>query len=45
VLYPGGGVEFFLGPIGIRMEVGDEIYFNDGAHNNLRATFGPQIRF
>jgi hypothetical protein len=45
VLYPGGGVEFFLGPIGIRMEVGDEIYFNNGARNNLRATFGPQFRF
>ncbi|HEX8925979.1 MAG TPA: hypothetical protein VF786_09320 [Terriglobales bacterium] len=45
VLYPGGGLEFFAGPFGLRLEVGDEIYFDHGAHNNLRATFGPQIRF
>lgn len=45
VLYPGGGVEFFLGPIGIRAEVGDEIYWSNGTHNNLRATLGPQFRF
>jgi len=25
--------------------VGDEIYFNDRAHHNLRVTFGPTIRF
>lgn len=44
-LYPGGGFEAFAGPIGIRAEVGDDIYFNGGAHNNLRVTFGPQLRF
>ena len=44
-LYPGGGVEGFWGPFGLRLEVGDEIYFDDGARNNLRVTFGPQIRF
>lgn len=44
-LYPGGGFEAFAGPIGIRAEVGDDIYFNNGAHNNLRITFGPQLRF
>lgn len=44
-LYPGGGVEFFAGPLGLRFEVGDEIYFNNGAHNNLRISAGPQIRF
>jgi len=43
--YPGGGVEFFLGPIGVRADAGDEIYFSNGAHNNLRLTFGPSIRF
>ena len=43
--YPGGGIEAFLGPIGIRAEVGDEIYLSNGAHNNLRVTFGPSIRF
>jgi len=44
-LYPGGGLEAFAGPIGVRAEVGDDIYFDHGAHNNLRVTFGPQFRF
>jgi hypothetical protein len=43
--YPGGGLEFFLGPVGIRADAGDEIYLANGAHNNLRVTFGPTIRF
>jgi hypothetical protein len=45
VLYPGGGIGFHAGPLGIRLDVGDEIYWNDGAKNNLRVTFGPTIRF
>ena len=45
VLYPGGGFEAFLGPIGLRIDVGDEIYFESGPHNNLRITVGPTIRF
>lgn len=44
-VYPGGGVEAFLGPIGLRLEVGDEIFFANGAHNNWKVSFGPQIRF
>jgi hypothetical protein len=44
-LYPGGGVEAFLGPIGLRLEVGDEIIFVNGAHNNWKVSFGPQLRF
>jgi hypothetical protein len=44
-LYPAGGVEANLGPVGLRLEFGDEVYFNSGAHNNLRITLGPQIRF
>jgi len=44
-LYPGGGIEGFFGPIGLRLEAGDQIYFNNGAYNNLRVTFGPEIRF
>ena len=44
-LYPGGGFEAFAGPIGIRAEVGDDIYFDHGAHNNLKVSFGPQLRF
>jgi hypothetical protein len=43
--YPGGGLEGHLGPIGLRLDVGDEMYFNHGTHHNLRATFGPVIRF
>jgi hypothetical protein len=45
VVYAGGGIEAYLGPIGLRIDVGDEIYFQSGAHNNLRVTFGPSIRF
>ena len=44
-VYPGGGVEAFLGPIGLRLDVGDEIYFLNGARNNLRITFGPHFKF
>jgi hypothetical protein len=44
-LYPGGGAEASLGPVGLRLEFGDAIYFNDGAQNNLRITFGPILRF
>lgn len=45
VLYPGGGGEAYLGPIGLRLDVGDQIYFNHGANHNLAITFGPHIRF
>jgi hypothetical protein len=46
VFYPGGGVEFNVGWLGIRAEAGDEIMFlNAGTRNNFRATLGPQIRF
>ena len=44
-LYPAGGVEAALGPVGLRFEIGDEIYFNNGGHNNLRITFGPIVHF
>jgi hypothetical protein len=44
-MYPGGGVEGFWGPIGLRLEAGDEIYFDNGTHNNLKVTFGPALRF
>jgi hypothetical protein len=43
--YPGAGIEGFWGPFGLRLDVGDEIYLLDGAHNNLRVTFGPHLRF
>jgi hypothetical protein len=44
-LYPGVGVEAYLGPIGLRLDAGDQIYFNHGANHNLTVTFGPHIRF
>jgi hypothetical protein len=43
--YPGAGAEAFWGPFGLRVDVGDEVFFNNGAHNNLRVSFGPTIRF
>jgi len=44
-IYPGLGLEGFAGPFGLRLDAGDEIYFKNGTHNNLRITFGPTIRF
>jgi len=43
--YAGGGLEGHLGPIGLRLDIGDEMYFNDNTHHNLKVTFGPIIRF
>lgn len=43
--YPGAGIEGFFGPIGLRLEAGDDIYFDNGARNNLRVSFGPTFRF
>ena len=43
--YPGGGLEGHLGPVGLRLEAGDEMYFASGTHHNLRMAFGPYIRF
>jgi hypothetical protein len=45
VLYPGAGLETHLGPIGLRLEAGDEIYFAGGTHHNPRVALGPYIRF
>jgi Outer membrane protein beta-barrel domain len=45
VFYPAAGLELFGGPIGIRLEVGDLMYFDNGSNNNLRVTVGPQFRF
>ena len=45
VFYPGGGVQGRIGPVGLPLDVGDEMYFDQGAHNNLRVAFGPFLRF
>jgi hypothetical protein len=44
-LYPSAGIEAFAGPIGLRLEAGDDVFFNGGAHHNLRVSIGPQLRF
>ena len=44
-MYPGVGGEFYVGPVGLRIDVGDFIYFNNGGQNNLVVKFGPQIKF
>lgn len=43
--FPGGGLEAFFGPVGLRIEAGDEIYLDNGTYNSLRVTVGPTIRF
>jgi hypothetical protein len=44
-LLAGGGLEGKVGPVGLRFGVDDEVYFNTGAHNGLKVTFGPYFRF
>lgn len=44
-MYPGGGIEGFIGPIGLRLEAGDVVYLNNGVNNNLKVTLGPEIRW
>lgn len=45
VLYPGLGLEGHVGPLGLRLDAGDEIYFNSGTHHNLKVAVGPILRF
>jgi hypothetical protein len=45
VVMPGGGIEGRLGPVGLRLDAGDEMYFNHGTHHNLKVMFGPFFRF
>lgn len=44
-LYPGAGLEGHIGPLGLRFEVGDEIYFAGSTHHDPRVSFGPFLRF
>jgi hypothetical protein len=44
-LYPAAGLEGHIGPVGLRLEAGDEMYFAGGTHHNPRIAFGPFIRF
>lgn len=45
VYYPGGGIEIGSGRFGIRIEAGDEIFIDNGANHNLKASAGPVFRF
>jgi hypothetical protein len=46
IFYPGGGIGFHAGPLGIRLDIGDEIRWSGGsANHSLRVTFGPTFRF
>lgn len=45
VFYPGVGLEGHLGPLGLRLDAGDEMYFTGGTHHNPRVEFGPILRF
>lgn len=45
MLYPGLGLEASLGPVGLRLDVGDDIYFADHARHNFAVQFGPVIHF
>jgi hypothetical protein len=45
VFFPGAGIQGHLGPVGLRLDVGDEMYFNNGAHHNLKVMAGPFFRF
>ena len=38
-------MEAFFGPIGLRLDMGDEVYFNNGGHNNLRLRLGRPSAF
>jgi hypothetical protein len=46
VFYPGAGVEVGMRHgIGIRAEVGDLMYFDNGANHNLKFMIGPTLRW
>ena len=44
-LCPGGGVEAFLGIIGLRLEVGDEIFFREWSHQQQESFIQPPNPF
>ncbi len=45
MFYPGAGLEAKWGFFGLRFDVGDDMYFTNGAHNALVVQFGPVIHF
>ncbi len=45
VFFPGGGFELSAGPLGLRVDAGDMMYFDNGANHNLAIQFGPTFHF
>jgi hypothetical protein len=45
MFYPGAGLEGQWGFFGLRLDVGDDMYFANGAHNTLVVQFGPVFHF
>ncbi len=46
LLYPGGGLQYSFERWGLRLDGGDDLYFDHGhRYNNIRVTFGPTFRF
>lgn len=45
VFYPGGGAEVSVGPVGLRLDIGDMMYFEKGTNHNLSIKIGPTLRF
>jgi hypothetical protein len=45
VFYPGGGIQFNIGIFGVRVEAGDEIFFDNGPNHNFKLMAGPVLRF
>jgi hypothetical protein len=43
--YPGGGVELSVGPLGLRADIADFMYFSSGAVHNLSVKVGPTLHF
>ena len=44
-IFPAGGIEAYSGKWGFRLDIGDELYFKNGANSNFRITFGPNYKF
>lgn len=44
-IYPGGGVEARFGRFGLRLDIGDDLYFSNGKRGNIKASIGPTFRF
>jgi hypothetical protein len=44
-LLAGGGLEGKIGPVGMRLDVADEMFINAGVHSGLKVMVGPYITF